>query len=234
MLNCDGAPVSSDVLVRMTHMLKHRGPDGEGIWVDKNIGLGHRRLSIIDLSDSGKQPMANIQGNVILTFNGEIYNYRELRDELIAKNYIFNSKSDSEVIIHLYEEEGRDCLKRLNGMFAFALWDATNQLLFLARDRLGIKPIFYYFDGRYFRFASEIKGLLADNDIDRRVDSQGLHNFLSFNYCTAPLTLFLEFTSFDQLTHYVLVKGNCGNGDIGMYLIQTSSKTNQTMIGHQN
>ena len=190
MLNCDGTPVSSDVLVRMTRMLKHRGPDGEGIWVDKNIGFGHRRLSIIDLSDSGKQPMANIHGNVMLTFNGEIYNYRELRDELIAKNYIFNSKSDSEVIIHLYEEEGRDCLKRLNGMFAFALWDATNQLLFLARDRLGIKPIFYYFDGRYFRFASEIKGLLADNDIDRRVDSQGLHNFLSFNYCTAPLTLF--------------------------------------------
>lgn len=189
-LNCDGSPVSPDLLLRMTRMLKHRGPDGEGIWVNQNIGFGHRRLSIIDLSDDGKQPMANSHGNVILTFNGEIYNYQELRNELIAKNYIFNSKSDSEVIIHLYEEEGIDCLKRLNGMFAFALWDATNQLLFLARDRLGIKPLFYFFDGRFFRFASEIKGLLADNDIERRVDTQGLHNFLSFNYSTAPLTLF--------------------------------------------
>ncbi|MBW1999575.1 MAG: asparagine synthetase B, partial [Deltaproteobacteria bacterium] len=154
---------------RMCHSFAHRGPDDEGILLSPPIGLGHRRLSIIDLSPAGHQPMCNEDGTVWLVFNGEIYDYMELRKELLSRGHRLKSKTDCEVIIHLYEEEGIDCLGRLNGMFAFALWDAAREKLILGRDRLGIKPLHFFWDGRKLLFASEIKAILCDPEVPREI-----------------------------------------------------------------
>jgi asparagine synthase (glutamine-hydrolysing) len=137
--------VSEDVVTRMRETIGHRGPDDAGSWVDPTgrVALGHRRLSIVDLSSAGHNPMPNEDGTVWITYNGEIYNHRELRAELEAKGHVYRSRTDTETIIHLYEEEGIDCVKRLHGMFAFAIWDTRKQQLFLARDRLGVKPLYW-------------------------------------------------------------------------------------------
>ena len=174
----------------MTDVLKHRGPDGSGFWCHGNVALGHRRLAIIDLSENGTQPISNEDETIYLTFNGEIYNYRELRAWLTGEGHRFKSNTDSEVIVHLYEEMGVECVKKLRGMFALAIWDVRCHRLFLARDRIGIKPLFYHADKSRVRFGSEIKSILADESVERIVDKQGLRDFLTLNYVLAPRTLF--------------------------------------------
>ena len=189
-LDFSGAPISEELLRRMCQSIAHRGPDDEGIYCAPPVGLGHRRLSIIDLSPAGHQPMSNEDGTIRLVFNGEVYNFQSLREELLAKGHVFRSQTDCEPIIHLYEEEGIECLKRLNGMFALALWDEGQKRLWLARDRLGIKPLNYYWDGQHLIFASEIKAILHDPDVQREIDPDALDLYLALNYIPAPLTIF--------------------------------------------
>jgi asparagine synthase (glutamine-hydrolysing) len=175
---------------RLCQILKHRGPDQEGIFCDEGITLGFRRLSIIDLSEQGSQPMPNEDGTVQLVFNGEIYNFLCLRRVLEAKGHRFRSRADSEVIVHAYEEWGDNFLEHLQGMFAIGLWDQRQQKLLIARDRLGIKPVYYYFRHGRLAFASEIKSLLEIPGIDRGVDLQALYYYLGYEFVPSPLTMF--------------------------------------------
>ena len=172
-----------------TDRLLHRGPDECGAWVGGKVFLGMRRLSIIDLS-GGQQPIWNEDKTCCIVFNGEIYNFLDLRPELEAKGHVFHTRSDTEVILHAYEEWGTDCLKRLNGMFAIAIWDATRDRLFLARDRIGEKPLYYYHDKGRLVFGSEIKAILADPAIPRELNPAGLSNFLAFGHAIAPETIY--------------------------------------------
>tara|TARA_Y100000034_G_scaffold104910_1_gene131802 strand:- start:79 stop:2004 length:1926 start_codon:yes stop_codon:yes gene_type:complete len=165
---------------RMLKTISHRGPDQDGIYEDKGITLGHKRLSIIDLSSKGKQPMSNEDGDIWITFNGEIYNYKELKSEL--KNHKFSSNTDTEVILHAYEEFGYDCLEKLNGMFAFGIWDSKKKVLFLARDRAGIKPLYYYLKDDEFIFCSELKGILEHENVMREIDVNVLNKMSSLKY----------------------------------------------------
>jgi len=174
---------------KMCSLLKHRGPDDEGIYCKDNIGLGHRRLSIIDI-EGGHQPMSNEDGTLWIVFNGEIYNFPEIKENLLKKGYRFKTKSDTEVILNLYEEEKESCLYKLNGMFAFAIWDEKRRELFLARDRIGIKPLHYFMGDGKLIFASEIKAILEDSSIKREIDFEALHDYLSFLYVPAPKTMF--------------------------------------------
>ncbi len=177
------------LLERMNRTMVHRGPDDEGYFASGPVGLAMRRLSIIDLQ-SGKQPISNEDESIWIVFNGEIYNYRELRQELLAKGHVFRTHSDTEVIVHLYEDMGDDCVCRLNGMFGFALWDATRRRLLLARDRLGIKPLFYSFqEGKHLLFGSEIKAVLAAG-VSREPDYQALYDYVSLMYVPTPATAF--------------------------------------------
>mgnify|MGYP002725471832 FL=1 len=196
-LSYGGVPVDEKLLRRMCRSLSYRGPDDEGIFANSKsqdtkvqVGLGHTRLSVIDTSDAGHQPMCNEDETIWLVYNGEIYNFKEIRTELKEKGHRFRSNTDSEVIIHLYEEEGIDCLKRLNGMFAFCIWDERLQKLWLCRDRLGIKPLVYYWDGEIMIFASEIKGILYDSSVRKEIDWTALDLYLTFNYIPAPKTIF--------------------------------------------
>ncbi|MCJ7595863.1 MAG: asparagine synthase (glutamine-hydrolyzing), partial [Desulfobacterales bacterium] len=182
--------ISRDLLEKMCRSFAYRGPDDEGVYVAPPIGLGHRRLSIIDLSPAGHQPMSNEDESIWLVFNGEIYDFQALREHLLAKGHTLRSQTDSEIIIHLYEEEGISCLKHLNGMFAFALWDASRQRLWLVRDRLGIKPLVYYWDGRRLLFASEIKAILCDPHVAREIDPEALDLYLTLNFIPGPWTIF--------------------------------------------
>jgi asparagine synthase (glutamine-hydrolysing) len=176
----DGRAPDKELLSAMGERLAHRGPDGQGMKICGSMGLVHRRLAIIDLTDEGLQPMTNEDGALWLVFNGEIYNYIELREELLAKGHRFHSQSDTEVILHAYEEWGEACLSRFNGMWAFALWDGNRECLFCARDRLGIKPFYYTTTGGSFLFASEIKALLAHPDAGRKPDDRALGTFLAW------------------------------------------------------
>lgn len=171
--------------------MKHRGPDDAGVWwsEDGRVGLGHRRLAIIDLSPAGHQPMQDVAGGLTIVFNGEIYNYRDLQQELIAKGHSFRSHSDTEVILAAYREWGADCLSRLNGMFAFALYDATKQIIFLARDRAGEKPLYYSLANGTFRFASELKGLLSDPTFSHQINHQALDTYLAIGYVPGDLCM---------------------------------------------
>ena len=184
-----GDKVDQDVLELMTDAIKHRGPDDEGFYFDNSVGFGHRRLSIIDI-EGGHQPMTNEDETIWIVYNGEIYNYLELRRDLAGKGHKFKTHSDTEVIIHLYEEYNEKCLERLNGMFAFALWDKTKKRLFAARDRLGIKPFYYYFDETKFIFASEIKAILKHPDIKAEPNWNGILDYLTFQFCLGDKTLF--------------------------------------------
>lgn len=178
------------VLVRMRDTLVHRGPDDCGVFIEPGIGLGHRRLSIIDLRPEGRQPMSNEDGTVQIVFNGEIYNFAELRSWLLQKGHSFRSRTDTEVIVHLYEELGVKCLERLRGMFAFAVWDQPRRRLFLARDRLGKKPLFYAFDGKHLIFGSEAKALLVHPAIVAEPDPEAIHHYLTLGYVPPPLSAF--------------------------------------------
>jgi asparagine synthase (glutamine-hydrolysing) len=183
-------PVDPATLGAMTRSLAHRGPDGEGLWSAPGIGLGHRRLKVIDLSDQAAQPMHFSDGRLSLTFNGEIYNFRKLRAELEPLGHVFRTRSDSEVILAAYAQWGEQALERLSGIFAFALWNGARRQLLLARDPLGVKPLFYADDGATLRFGSEIKAILSDSGVARDVEPEALDAFLSFSYTPAPLTGF--------------------------------------------
>lgn len=188
--NVLGAPVSVSVLKRMADAVRHRGPDGEGIWSSSFIGFGHRRLAILDLSPLGHQPMQTDDGTVVLVYNGEIYNFQNLRLELEAKGYQFRSSGDTEVLLNAYHAWGEKCVERLNGMFAFAVWDSRNHRLFLARDRYGIKPLYYSFKGGTLVFGSEIKSILEHPAMSAQVSVPALNEYFSFQNILTDLTLF--------------------------------------------
>ena len=185
--------VERDIVERMNAVLAHRGPDDAGTHCDGQIGLAHRRLSIIDLSPAGHQPMSNEDGTVWIVFNGEIYNFQSLRPELLGQGHRFRSNSDTEVILHLYEEHGTDCLRFLRGMFAFAIWDGPRRQLFLARDRLGKKPLCYQQDAHALRFASEAKAILQDPAVQAAADPAGVSQYLTFGYVPSPASAFRGF-----------------------------------------
>ena len=173
----------------MVDQLGHRGPDDSGVFIDNKVGIGHTRLSILDLSDAGHQPMKSRDGRLTICFNGEVYNFRELRSELVKQGYQIHSGSDTEVVLAAYEAWGIDCLKRLNGMFALAIWDSTEQKLLLTRDRFGIKPLYYRLSNERLLFASEPKSILAV-DPQQKIDWSGLHQYLHFGSSLGETTLF--------------------------------------------
>lgn len=182
--------VAAPLIRRMANTLLHRGPDDDGVWVNGPIGLGSRRLAIIDLSPRAHMPMSNEDGSLWIVLNGEIYNFQELRTGLERKGHQFRSASDTEVVLHLYEEEGVDCLQRLRGMFAFAVWDSKQQTLFLARDRLGKKPLYYYRDGNAFLFASEPKAILQDPQVRAEPNPEAIHHYLTYGYVPGAYSAF--------------------------------------------
>src|SRR5262249_5475200 len=188
--NRRGELVSANLLKRMTDIIAHRGPDSERHYTDRPVGLGHRRLAIIDLSPNGHQPMANETGDVIIVFNGEIYDFQRLRIELESRGHQFHSRPDTEVIIHAYEEWGDDCVRRFNGMFAFAIWDKPHQRLFLARDRYGVKPLYWNFGNETLMFASEIKAILENPTVKQELCYRALNEYFSFQNIFSDLTLF--------------------------------------------
>jgi len=188
--NLNGEPVSPVILRKMTDAIAHRGPDGEGFYIDSFIGLGHRRLAIIDLSPAGHQPMMTHDGQYILSYNGEIYNFQELRLELEMRGYQFRSRTDSEVALYAYAEWGEDALERFNGMFAFAIWDRQRQELFLARDRYGIKPLYYTLQDHTFLYGSEIKAILAHPAYQTELDKEALLEYFTFQNFFTDKTLF--------------------------------------------
>lgn len=189
LLNFDPArPADQQLVHRMREVARHRGPDDHGVYFDGPAGLGFNRLSIIDLS-GGHQPLSNEDGTVWIVFNGEIYNFQPLREELIARGHRFRTRCDTETIVHAWEEYGERCVEHLRGMFGLAIWDSRQHVLFLARDRLGIKPLFYYADARRFAFASELKSLLEIPELPREVDPVALEQFLRHRYVLGPRTM---------------------------------------------
>ena len=183
--------VSKDILVRMNEQIVHRGPDDDGFFVEENVGLAMRRLSIIDIQ-TGHQPITNEDQRVWIVYNGEIYNHQALRNDLEAQGHCYHTKSDTETIVHLYEQHGKDCVRHLRGMFAFAVWDGRQRHLFIARDRLGIKPLYYYFDGETLVFGSEIKAILAYPGIKPQFNQQTLAEYLAFGYISGPETMYSD------------------------------------------
>jgi len=200
--------LDTKIIHRMCEKLIHRGPDDYGIYVKEPVGLGHRRLTIIDLSSKAKQPMSNEDGSIWITFNGEIYNFHEIRDDLIKKGHLFRTKSDTEVIIHAYEEYGPGCLDKFIGMFAFAIWDGNRRRIFLARDRIGKKPLVYYLSNKFFIFASEIKAILEDPRVPRKVNLQAMNYYFTFGYVPSPETMFKDIKKLPPGHFLVLQNGN--------------------------
>lgn len=188
-INDATANIDPDLLLRMSDVMRHRGPDDRGFFTDGGFGFGMNRLSIIDVS-SGHQPIGNEDGTLVIVFNGEIYNFQELRDPLAARGHRFTTRSDTETILHLYEEEGTAAFSALRGMFAIALWDSRRRKLVLCRDRLGKKPLYYYHNDGLFLFASEIKSLLMHDRVPRKVDLCALDLYLAHQYVPGPLTIF--------------------------------------------
>jgi len=198
--------VEENILLKMRDVMIHRGPDDAGLYLKENVGLGHRRLSIIDLA-GGRQPMSNEDGSVWISYNGEIYNYIELKERLLSSGHIFKTNSDTEVIIHAYEEFGESCLDHLRGMFAFAIWDENKRRLFAARDRLGIKPFYYTVSDGSLIFASEIKSILVNEQVERKVDEKALYYYLNVRYVPGPLTMFAGIYKL-QPGHYLISNGS--------------------------
>src|SRR5580765_7910874 len=184
--------IDSDLIVRMRDTMTHRGPDDAGVYVspDRRVGFGNRRLAIVDLSPAGRNPMPNEDGRVWITFNGEIYNHESLRPGLEARGHRYRSRTDTETIIHLYEERGLDFVTELEGDFAIGLWDEQARRIVLARDRIGVKPLYYTLAGGRLIFASEIKAILQHPAVSRDVDEEALYHYLTFLATPAPQTLF--------------------------------------------
>ena len=190
-LNLDGRPADRLLLERMIRMIDYRGPDGTGAFTDGAIALAHNRLSIIDIA-GGHQPMQSDEGALWITFNGEIFNFIELREELIKKGRRFCSRSDTEVILHLYLEYGPECVRHMNGQWSFAIWDGRSKTLFLSRDRVGVRPLFYTTAGNSFIFGSELKAVLAHPAVDRNLDPQALRQVFTYWFPLAPSTPFQD------------------------------------------
>ncbi|EKE00957.1 MAG: hypothetical protein ACD_21C00250G0030 [uncultured bacterium] len=190
--NINHQPVAHSQIKAMTNSISHRGPDGEGQYIDGYVALGHRRLAIIDLSPAGHQPMQTREGRFTITYNGEVYNFKELRIQLEALGYQFRSNTDTEVVLYAYTEWGCKCLDKFNGMFAFAIWDKKEQRLFLARDRYGIKPLYYYNLDKSFVFASEVKAIIASGCYQSKLDKEGLIEYLTFQNFFTDKTLFQD------------------------------------------
>jgi asparagine synthase (glutamine-hydrolysing) len=188
-LNRDGQPASAVILKKMTDAISHRGPDGEGQWIEASMGLGHRRLAIIDLTPAGKQPMISTNNRFVISYNGEVYNFQELRAELEAKGYWFHSRTDTEVVLNAFAEWGVACLKKFNGMFAFSVWDRKEKTLTLARDRYGIKPLYYAQWGNTFLFGSEQKAILQHPMAKRELDKKALLEYFTFQNIFTDRTL---------------------------------------------
>lgn len=214
-INFDQSPVNGAILKSMTGVLTHRGPDGEGIRTFGNVGLGHRRLSIIDIF-GGAQPLSNETGEIWITFNGEIYNYKELKKELFKKGHEFKTDSDTEVIVHLYEEYENDCVSKLEGMFAFVVYDKRKNFILLARDRVGKKPLFYFKGSNLFAFASELQSLIKHPEIKREINNQAVHDYLSLNYIPAPSTIYKNIYKLEP-AHYLEFKMDTGDVFIKKY-----------------
>jgi len=195
-LNINGPECSVKILEEMNSAIIHRGPDGKGLYIHRNAAIGHRRLSIIDLSKAGSQPMLNKDKSLTISFNGEIYNYLELRRGLESDGYKFNSNTDTEVILYLFEKYGNSCVEKLNGMFAFAIYNSRTRKFFLARDRFGQKPLFYFFlkkgNDTIFAFASELNALARHPSMPKELDHQAIHDFLSLQYINAPDTIYKQ------------------------------------------
>jgi len=228
LMNCG----NSDSLARMTQIQSHRGPDDSGLWErhfpdGSYVGLGSRRLAILDLSPDGHMPMCNENRTVWITYNGEIYNFAELRRELKSKGHSFSSDTDTEVIIHLYEQDGADCVKRLNGMFAFAICDmrTASPTLFVARDHFGVKPFYYFHSGKRFAFASEIKALLQVPEIDAELDTESLQQYLTFLWVPDPKTMFRRILKLPA-GHYATLRN--GEWTLTQYWDLTFPPANQT------
>lgn len=196
---------SNKVIGEMMDKIRHRGPDAEGKYVDEDIALGHRRLSIIDVSSSGDQPIFNEDGSMVIVFNGEIYNYREIREKLVSAGHVFKTETDTEVLIHGYEEYGEKLLNMLRGMFSFVIWDKNKKELFGARDFFGIKPMYYAFMGKTFMFGSEIKSFLAHPNFKKELNTDALENYLTFQYSPTKETFFKNVYKLLP-AHYFLIK----------------------------
>jgi len=208
-LRFDGKRIDENLLTRMRDCMLHRGPDDGGLHVDGQVGLAHRRLSIIDLTPGGHQPMLSDDNNIALVFNGEIFNYLELRKELIEKGHVFRSNSDTEVIIHQYLESGEACVEKFNGMFAFALWDKRRNIIFAARDRLGIKPLYYFKDAHQFIIASEYKAMLEDPEVPRIPDYQGIADYFFAGHPLGDKSMFNGISQVEP-GHAIVVDAGAG------------------------
>jgi asparagine synthase (glutamine-hydrolysing) len=206
-LNFDGEPVDRSVLSAMTDAIAHRGPDSEGHWFRDGVGLGHRRLSIIDLSTEANQPMVSSDGNTVIVFNGEIYNYRELAKELELKGAPCRTHSDTEVILNLYRIYGTSCLAHLRGMFAFAIWDSSQKRMFVARDRVGIKPFYYLLSQKTFVFGSEVKAIAVSGYSSLKVNLNAVAGFLRFLVVPQPDSIFTDIKKLEP-GHYLVITQN--------------------------
>lgn len=222
----DRERVSTDLIRKMCNEIAYRGPDDSGVYIDGATGLGHRRLSILDLSEMGHQPMGSIDGKVWITFNGEIYNFLELKKSLEEKGYSFRSSCDTEVIIYLYREYGEDCLRYLRGMFAFGIWDKEKSKLFLARDRIGKKPLFYYHNGNRIIFASEIKAILQDPKVERKINYEAFADYFRYLYIPDPKTIYQNIYKLEP-GHYLV----CTNEGITKKNYWDISFASQTTLG---
>ena len=218
-------PIDRDVFTVMRDTLTHRGPDGCGLYISDNqkTALGHRRLSFLDLSEAGTQPISNETQKIWLTINGEIYNYKELRKILQDKGHLFKSETDSEVVIHGYEEWGIEVLNRLNGMFAFGLWDDSKKLLFMARDRFGIKPLYYYKSDDTFIFASEIKAIVKDPAVPRNINYKSFTDFFTYRYIPSPASIWENISKLPP-AHYLIVKDETVNEPTCYWQLTTENK----------
>lgn len=215
--NLDGKPISINILRKMTDIIIHRGPDGEGFWTNSFIGFGHRRLSIIDLSPLGHQPMQSDDRNYIITYNGEVYNFQNIQIELESLGYKFHSKTDTEIVLKAYQQWGKDCILKFNGMFAFAIWDNKKNELFLARDRYGVKPVYYYFKDGTFLFASEIKAILQHPSVSVSVNIRALNEYFSFQNVFSDLTLFNDIKILPAAHTMTLKLGNLNSLNLEEY-----------------
>lgn len=225
----DGSTIDKAVIQNMTDALRHRGPDDEGYYFDRGgkVALGHRRLSIIDLA-TGRQPIFNEDGSVAIVFNGEIYNFLALRTDLQEKGHRFATNTDTEVIVHLYEEMGVECVTKLRGMFAFALWDVKKQEIILARDRMGKKPLYYAVVGQKLYFASEIQALYKISEIKRDIDYSAIDHYLTYSYIPSPYSVFKEIRKLPP-AHYL----QFGKDSISMFRYWTPNYNDKTVLDYE-
>ena len=219
------SPVDRELFDQMRDTLTHRGPDGFGSYFSEknNIALGHRRLSFLDLSETGVQPICNEDQTIWITINGEIYNYIELREILKSKNHIFKSETDSEVVLHAYEEWGTDMINMLEGMFSFGLWDEKNEKLILARDKFGIKPLYYFIDNQQIIFASEIKAILKNPEIEREINFESLSEYFIYRYIPSPKTIFKNIFKIEP-AHFIEISSDLKINNVEYFSLETGNE----------